>query len=91
MLRESQPELRDPRTPGGLGRRHPGGCSPAPPSRRAPGSPGAKRGCARGAAEAEGQVPEAGRGYPLGEDGHHAGLAGQRLTDRTFFNRTLFN
>lgn len=44
--------------------RHPGGCSPAPPLRRAPGSRGAKRGCARGAAGAEGQGPEGGQWVP---------------------------
>lgn len=44
--------------------RHPGGCSPAPPLRRAPGSRGAKRGCAQGAAGAEGQGSEGGQWVP---------------------------
>lgn len=41
--------------------RHPGGCSPAPPSRRAPGSCGAKRGCARGPEGGQWVPPRGGR------------------------------
>lgn len=93
MLRESQPECRDPRTPGGLG-----GATQAAAVRL--------RLCAGhlGAAVPKGAAPRvrpgrrararrAGSGYPRGEDARNAGpevLTGRRLTDRTFVKRTFF-
>lgn len=82
MLRESQPERWDPRSPGGLG-----GATQAAAVRLR------LRAWHLGAAVPKGAAPgarRAGSGYPRGEDRRHAGLTGRRLIDRTFFKRTVF-
>jgi hypothetical protein len=82
MLRESQPERWDLRTPGGLG-----GATQAAAVRLR------LRAGHLGAVVPKGAAPgawRAGSGYPRGEDRRHAGLAGRRLIDRSFFKRTVF-
>lgn len=63
MLRELQPGALGPANSRGSRWRHPGGWSPAPPLRPAPGSRGAKRGCAR-ARRAGSVPPRGGRSLP---------------------------